>query len=84
MEETKDKKISYEQLENVAMQLQQKCVMYEQKLKLIDMTATRLNYLFKVVEYEMSFNRAFVNKCTEEIENILTIEDDKKEEEKID
>lgn len=82
MEETKDKKISYEQLEKVAAQLQQQCMMYEQKLRLIDMTATRLNYLFKVLEYEMCFNRDFVNKCTEEIQSILTIEEDKKEEEK--
>lgn len=75
MEETKEqKKLSYEELERVALQLQQKCIMAENKLRVIDMTSTRLNYLFKVMEFSEMFTEEFVDKCCTEIEELLTLD----------
>lgn len=75
MEETKEqKKLSYEELERVALQLQQRCIMAENKLRVIDMTSTRLNYLFKVMEFSEMFTEEFVDKCCTEIEELLTLD----------
>lgn len=79
------KKMSYEQLENVAHQLSgQVRVLYA---KLQEANATnifkRLDYLFKVVENSHAFNEEFISKCISEIEELMTIpetEEDTKEE----
>lgn len=82
MEETKEqKKLSYEELEGVAVQLQQRCMMLENKLRAIDMTSTRLNYLFKVIEFSDMFTEEFVDACCTEIEELLTIEPSVEDEE---
>jgi hypothetical protein len=77
MEEQKNEqeKLSYEGLENVASQLQQRCVMLENKLRSIDMVSLRLNYLLKVVSIKDVFAEEFITKCSKEIENLLTIEE---------
>lgn len=77
MEEQKkeQEKLSYESLENVASQLQQRCVMLENKLRSIDMVSLRLNYLFKVVSIKGVFTEEFIIKCSKEIENLLTVEE---------
>lgn len=78
MEEKKDKateKMSYEQLENVAMQLQQKLMMAENNLRGINYTAMRLTWLFKTIENKGIFPEDFVTKCVAEIQEILTIEE---------
>lgn len=75
MEETKEqKKLSYEELEGVALQLQQRCMIVENKLRAIDATSTRLNYLFKVMEFSDMFTEDFVDKCCTEIEELLTLD----------
>lgn len=75
MEETKEqKKLSYEELEGVAVQLQQRCIMLENKIRAIDVTSTRLNYLFKVIEFNDMFTEEFVDKCCTEIEELLTLD----------
>lgn len=75
MEETKEqKKLSYEELEGVAVQLQQRCMMLENKIRAIDVTSTRLNYLFKVMEFSDMFTEEFVDKCCTEIEELLTLD----------
>lgn len=86
MEETKEKKVNeevlqptYEQLRDAFMQLQQRYAMAEARLKTIDFLATRLNYLFKVLEYKHEFSFNFIKKCSAEIEEYLTL--DTKEEE---
>lgn len=75
MEETKTPKPTYEQLEKVVSQFQQKVVILENKLRSIDFASMRLTWLFKVLENETVFPIEFVNKCTEEVKSILTIEE---------
>lgn len=83
MEEQKNiqEKLSYEKLEEVAVQLQQRCAMLENKLRSIDLISIRLNYLFKVLEVKSSFSEEFVNKCSKEVEDLLTVEEESKSEE---
>jgi hypothetical protein len=77
MEEQKkeQEKLSYEKLEEAAVQLQQRCVMLENKLRSIDMISVRLNYLLRVVEIKGVFSEDFVAKCSKEIEDLLTLEE---------
>lgn len=79
MEEKKTNKMTYEELEKVAMQLQQKIVMAEAKLRQIDFASMRLTWLFKVIENSASFNKQFINNCSKEIEELLTIEEESPE-----
>lgn len=78
MEETKETstKLTYEQLEQAALQLQQRLMMVESRLKSIDFASMRLTWLFRVLENKGSFTPDFVNKCAEEVENLLTIEEE--------
>lgn len=73
--DTKATKLTYEQLEQVAMQLQQRLVIAENKLRSIDFAAMRLTWLFKVIENKSSFSAEYVDKCAKEVEKILTIEE---------
>lgn len=73
--DTKATKLTYEQLEQAAMQLQQRLMMAENKLRSIDFAAMRLTWLFKVLENKSSFSAEYVNKCAKEVEEILTIEE---------
>ena len=45
----------------------------------LENTFQRLNYLFKVVENGHAFKPDFLNKCTEEIENIMAIPEEEQE-----
>lgn len=72
MEETKE--ITYEQLEEAARQLQQRVFMLETKLNSIEMVSMRIGWLFNVVEKRNAFSKEFVEKCVNELETILTIE----------
>ena len=80
-QETVKKKLSYEELENVAKQLsEQNRQMY---MKLQEMNTVnlfkRLDYLFKVLEDNVHFGNKFVDKCAKEIEEIITIPEEKEE-----
>lgn len=84
MEENKntqssEKKLTYEQLENAAMQLQNQVMMLENRLKTIDYTAIRLNWLFEVLKAKEVFKPDFVISCAKEIEDILTIKEETEE-----
>lgn len=74
MEEKKEEstKLTYEQLEKIAMQLQQRLVVTENKLKSIDYVSMRLTWLFRVVESKAMFSSDFYDKCVKEIEELLT------------
>lgn len=78
-------KMSYEQLEQIAHQLseqaRQLCGQL-QKANLSNMFK-RLDYLFKVVENGHMFKQDFLEKCINEIEDIMTVpeETDSEEEE---
>lgn len=78
MEEKDSKKLSYEELTNVAVQMQQRAMEAEQKLKSIDLTGMRLHYLFKVIKHTDKgvFTQEFVEKCAKEIEDILTVKEE--------
>lgn len=83
MEENKTstQKLSYDELEKLALQLQQRLIESESKLKEIRFVEIRLSWLFKVLEYKgnVSFDEEFLNKVIKEIEEILTIPEDTKE-----
>lgn len=73
---TKESKLTYEQLEQVAMQLQQKLAIAESKLRTIDFASMRLTWLFRVIENKKGcFSAVFISKCVKEIEDILTLEE---------
>ena len=68
-------KMSYEQLEQIAHQLsEQTRQLYSQlqKANLSNMFK-RLDYLFKVVENGHMFKQDFLDKCINEIEDIMTV-----------
>ena len=74
MGENKEK-LSYEQLEEVARQMEGQLRQVYAKLQDANMSNLfkRLDFLFKVLETEHMFPLAFVQKCAEEIKSILTI-----------
>lgn len=68
-----EKKLSYEQLEEVANNLHKQCnALYEQlqNASMVNLFK-RLDYLFKVVENKDAFSDEFVTKCVTEIETIM-------------
>ena len=71
-----EKKLSYEELENVANNLYV-------RLQQADMANMfkRLDYLFKVVENVDNFPQEFTKHCIEEIVNIMTISTEETKEE---
>ena len=86
MEENKNtqeepKKLTYEQLYNVAHQLSNQNVDLRQKLSeanLINMFK-RLDYLFKVLEMYKMFDDKVVYNCTKEIVEFMTPSDEEKD-----
>jgi hypothetical protein len=73
--------MSYEELENVARQLSEQTRQLYAKLQEMNMVNMfkRLDYLFKVVEFSDMFNTEFVTNCTQEIQDLLTIPEEKQE-----
>lgn len=78
-EAKENKKISYEQLEQVAHQLsEQTRQLYSQLQKSnLENMFKRLDYLFKVVELNKHFSMDFYKMCVNEIENLMTIPEEK-------
>lgn len=79
MEEKKETtKLSYEQLEQIANQLSQQNNQLLGKLQELNMMNVfkRLDYLFKILEYPMFFAESFVDKCSKEIEDIMTLKEE--------
>ena len=74
MGENKEK-LSYEQLEEVARQMEGQLRQVYAKLQEANMNNLfkRLDFLFKVLETEHMFQLGFVQKCADEIKSILTI-----------
>lgn len=76
MEENKEameNKLSYEQLEMVAAQLQQRAMQAEARLGSINLTTMRLDYLFKVLDHSTHFCDSFVKDCGAEIVDLLEV-----------
>lgn len=88
MEENKkeQKKLSYEELQNVASQLSQQNQQLNIMLQQANITNIfkRLDYLFKILENKGCFDSDFVITCADEIKDIITgpVEETKEEEEK--
>lgn len=82
VEAKEPKKMSYEELENVAHQLSEQTRQLYAKLQEMNMVNMfkRLDYLFKVAEFSHMFNSEFVTTCTQEIQDLLTIPEEKQEE----
>lgn len=74
-EAPKQKKLSYEELENIANQLSNQAkTMYDQLQKAnLENMFKRIDFLFKVVENQLAFDDTFIEKCTKEIESLLTL-----------
>lgn len=72
MEENKEtKKLSYEQLENVANQLSIQLQRAKQQIGQMTSVLNKIPYLFKVVEFNKMFSDVVVKKSIKEIEDIL-------------
>lgn len=74
-----ENKLTYEQLQQAAVTLQQRCIQAEGRLAALNMTTMRLDYLFKVLKYEDAFDTAFVQKCVTEIKDLLEVKEETEE-----
>lgn len=72
------KQLSYEELRNIAGQLQQQNMQLRRALNDLNYKDMfeRLNYLFKVMEFSHMFSDEFVGKCVTEIESLMTLPED--------
>lgn len=79
--ENQPKQLSYEDLKNIAGQLQQQNMQMRKALSELNYENMfkRLDYLFEVVKIPHMFNDEFVGKCAEEIQSMLTIPEKDKE-----
>lgn len=82
-EEKKVKKLSYEELENIANQCSMQANNLLARLEEANMfnIFKRLDFLFKVMENNEHFSIAFYSKCAKEIESLLTIKEEENLEE---
>lgn len=81
----KEKEATAQQVLEYVKSLQNKCLQLEGQLKAIDMTAFRLNTLFKVLESYQLFPSEYIEEVTKEIIDILKYEpEEKKPEEEVD
>ena len=80
MEEKNTKKgtLSYDQLKEVAAQLQHENQQLRSTLVRIDYSNTfkRLDYLFKVLDNYVHFDDDFVASCIKEIQDMMTIKEE--------
>ena len=74
MEENK-KKLSYEELENVAAQLQQENMQFRQMINQINYNNffRRLDYLFEVLKLSHMFPQEFTTDCSDEIMQCMKV-----------
>lgn len=70
-----EKKLSYEELNNIAHQLSNQAESLAKKLQESNQANffNRLNFLFKVVEFGDRFSMQFLDNCVSEIEELMTI-----------
>lgn len=82
MEEKKEK-LTYEELEKVASQMNIRIQQLQQQLQQMNYqnVYTRLEFLFKVVENHLQFPDSFVSKCVDEVETLMTIPEQSEEKE---
>lgn len=80
------KKVPYETLQNAAIQLKRQndslmelIEKYKQELQRINNVETRLHFLFEVLNKGSYFDNDFIDKCVDEIKEILTIPESEEE-----
>ena len=80
---TKKEKMSYEELENIAHQLSEQSRVLMQKLQEANMSNMfkRLDYLFKIIEFEHMFDGNFIDKCIKEVQDMISIPEEEPNEE---
>ena len=80
---TKKEKMSYEELENIAHQLSEQSRVLMQKLQEANMgnMFKRLDYLFKIIEFEHMFDGNFIDKCIKEVQDMISIPEEEPNEE---
>ena len=78
---TKEGTLSYDQLKEVAAQLQHENQQLRSTLVRIDYSNTfkRLDYLFKVLDNYVHFDDDFVTSCIKEIQDMMTIKEESTE-----
>lgn len=76
-----NKKLTYEQLQNVAASLSTQVQQLNRQLQEANMynAFKRLDYLFKVVDSTGPFDTDFILTCVDEIKKIMTVEENKEE-----
>lgn len=79
--ENQPKQLSYEDLKNIAGQLQQQNMQMRKALSELNYENMfkRLDYLFEVIKVPHMFSDEFVGKCAEEIQSMLIIPEKDKE-----
>lgn len=75
-EKTLETKLSYEQLEQIAYQLQREVLHLKELVSTTQMTAMRLKYLFDVLDRAKYFTAKFVDSCISEITDILSVREE--------
>ena len=70
--------LTYEQLEQIALQLHNKVIQTEARLNSINLAAMRLDYLFKILDKSPFFPKKFVDECVAEIIDRLEVKKDSK------
>ena len=75
---TKEGTLSYDQLKEVAAQLQHENQQLRSTLVRVDYSNTfkRLDYLFKVLDNYVHFDDDFVASCIKEIQDMMTIKEE--------
>lgn len=81
---TTNNKLSYEQLEMIAAQLQQRAMQAEARLSSINLTTMRLDYLFRVLDRASHFPEKFVEDSAAEIVDLLEVKNPDTESQAID
>ena len=78
---TKEGILSYDQLKEVAAQLQHENQQLRSTLVRVDYSNTfkRLDYLFKVLDNYVHFDDDFVASCIKEIQDMMTIKEESTE-----
>lgn len=72
-EKAQTKRLSYEELNDVANQLSMQLRQAQARIAQMDNTLVRLELLFKVVEFADRFNPDFVVACSNEIESLISL-----------
>lgn len=79
----KQEKLSYDELNQVSQQLFQENKMLRTKVQELSVEAfyKRIEYMFKVVELASVFSKEFVERTIQEIETVMTTEEEQKADE---